>query len=210
MSSIAKRLDAHFVACAAAAGAAVVGVAQKSEASVVYSGIVNIPVQTTTNGLYINIVNGQINEPGNTSGSTVPGWDLNIYGGGQYWWASQPGGNWGGVATAAGGGTLAQLPAGSTIDGTTINSTLTLTGTGFPTAAPGAYFGFRFTNEANGNQVEYAWGRYYEPAAGGPGVLVDFAYDNSGVGIQAGAVPAPGSVALLALGALGLAGRRRK
>jgi hypothetical protein len=206
MSNLAKRLDAHFVACAAAAGAAAVGIAQKSEAAIVYSGTVNLATQTTTNGLYINLVNGQINEPGNTGGTSVPGWDLNIYGSTQTWWS---GGqlNWGYVGTAS---ALGQLAAGATIDGTTTTNTGSASGAAFPVApAPAAYFGFRFYNESAA-QVQYGWGRYYRTTATGPGVLVDYAYDNTGAGIAAGAVPAPGSVALLALGAFGLAGRRRK
>jgi hypothetical protein len=42
------------------------------------------------------------------------------------------------------------------------------------------------------------------------GTLFEYAYDNTGAGILTGAVPAPGSIALLALGAVGLTGRRRK
>jgi hypothetical protein len=205
-----NRLNGHFVACAAAAGAAAVGgVAQNSEAAIVYSGVVNLATQTTSNGLYINIVTGLINEPGNTGGATVPGWDLNIYSTAQLWWASQPGGNWGYIGT--GTNTLSQLTAGTMIDGASINLTNTASGAGFPSAGPGAYFGFRFTNEAMGNQVQYGWGRYYRPGGTtGPGVLVDYAYENSGAGIPAGAIPTPGSAGLLALGAVGLAGRRRR
>jgi hypothetical protein len=208
MSQLKSRLDGHFVACSAvAAAAAVGGVASNADASIVYSGLVNLPVQTTTNGLYINVVTGQINEPGNTGGSTVPGWDINIYSTAQLWWS---GGqlNWGTIASAT--GVMSVLPAGTVIDGSSINFTGTATGTGagFPTTAPGGYFGFRFFNESL-SQVEFGWARYYQPAAGGPGVLVDYAYENTGAGIAAGA-PAPGSVALLALGAMGLGVRRRR
>jgi len=208
--SLKSRLDGHFLALGAlVAAGAMTGLAQQAEASIVYSGVVNIPTAATTNGLYINVVTGQINEPGNTGGSTVPGWDVNIYAGTQLWWS---GGqlNWGAIATVANGGTIAQIPAGTVIDGTSINSTTTMSGASqFPTTGPGGYFGFRFFNEVL-SQVEYGWGRYYQPAAGGAGVLTEYAYENSGAGIQAGAVPTPGSAALLALGALGLAGRRRR
>ena len=64
MSNLVKRLDAHFIACAAAAGAAVVGTAQKADAGIVWSGAVKLPIALTTNGLYLNVVTGQINEPG--------------------------------------------------------------------------------------------------------------------------------------------------
>ena len=164
MSNLVKRLDAHFVACAAAAGAAVVGAAQKSEAAVVWSGIVNIPIQQTTNGLYINIVTGQINEPGNTAGGSVPGWDLNPYSTGATWYGFGNA-NWGFVGA---GTTLGQLTAGVTVDGT--NATLTgsaATPAGWPTAAPGAYLGFRFFNEVAA-QVQYGWARYIKHTGASP------------------------------------------
>src|ERR1044071_173062 len=86
-----SQLDQHFGKCAVLAAAGVGGgmmaAPQAADASIVYSGTVSIPTPTTTNGLYINIVTGQINEPGNTGGSTVPGWDLNIYSGTQLWWS---------------------------------------------------------------------------------------------------------------------------
>ena len=46
----------------------------------------------------------------------------------------------------------------------------------------------------------------------GPGTLVDFAYEETGAGILAGnSVPAPtAGMAVLALGGMGLLGRRRK
>ena len=211
MSKLAKRLDAHFVACAAAAGAAVVGTVQTADAAIVYSGVVNIPVQQTTNGLYINIVThpapGSINEPGNTTGGTVAGWDLNLYSSTPLAWS---GGqlNWGYVGT--GTSTVSQLAANAPINGATINLTNTGNMSAFPTAG-GSLFGFRFFNEVAA-QVQFGWGRFIKATGASPatGTLVDFAYENTGGSIGAGAVPAPGSLALLALGALGVAGRRRK
>lgn len=203
MKNLKMRLDSHFVAAAAVAAVAAVGA--QANAGVVYSGVVNLATSTSINGLYLNVVTGQINEPGNTGGGTVPGWDLNIYGGTQTWYSFQPGGQWGYVGT--GTSTLAQLLAGAVIDGSTINLTNSANGSAFPTDAPGALFGFRFTNEGTG-QVNYGWGRYYRPA-GAAGVLVDYAYEDSGAGIAAGAVPAPGALALIGLGGL-VAGRRRR
>ncbi|MBU6412389.1 MAG: PEP-CTERM sorting domain-containing protein [Planctomycetes bacterium] len=44
-----------------------------------------------------------------------------------------------------------------------------------------------------------------------PRAIIEYAYESeAGVGIMAGVVPAPSTAALLALGAAGMAGRRRK
>src|SRR3954471_754056 len=162
MTALKSKLDGYALACGAVAAAgAVGGLAQQADASIVYSGVVNRPTATSSNGLYINLVNGAINEPGNTGGSTVPGWDLNIYSTSQLWWSGGQA-NWGAIATVANGTTLAQIAAGTAIDGTSINSTQTMSGAAqFPTTAPGGYFGFRFFNEAR-SQVEFGWGRYYQ------------------------------------------------
>jgi hypothetical protein len=160
----------------------------------------------TTNGLYINIVTGQINEPGNGTGGTVPGWDINPYGSTPTFYGFGNTG-WGCVGS---GGLLGQLTAGSLIDGTTATQTGSVSAASFPTSG-GAYFGFAFTNEAAANQIQYAWGLFIKGTGTGPGTLVSYAYENTGAGIQAGAgVPAPaGSLALLGLGGLSLRRRRR-
>ena len=73
--------------------------------------------------------------------------------------------------------------------------------------------GFRFQNEANGNATHYGWMRISLSSTlqGQPRAIVEYAYESeAGVSIPAGAIPTPGSAALLALGAAGLAGRRRR
>ena len=73
MSSLTKRLDAHFVACAAAAAAA--GTAQTADAAIVYR---NTPVAIagTFAGVYFNVFTGA------AGANTTVGWDLNPYYGG--------------------------------------------------------------------------------------------------------------------------------
>jgi hypothetical protein len=220
MSKLAKKLDAHFVACAAAAGAAAMGVAQKADAAIVYSGVVNFPIQSTTNGLYLNVVTGAINEPGNTAGSTVPGWDINP-------WSStalnffSPTAPAGGVyVQRVGGGGTANLPAGTIIGAVPGggraygSSTGATTGNDpFVLSSADNLVGFRFQNEANGNATHYGWFRVSlsTTLSAQPRLLVEYAYEDvAGADIAAGAIPAPGSLALLALGAVGVAGRRRK
>jgi MYXO-CTERM domain-containing protein len=72
--------------------------------------------------------------------------------------------------------------------------------------------GFRFVSAAG--TTHYGWMRFLmgaQPATGNlvTRTVVDFAYESdAGASIGAGAVPAPGAIALLGLA--GLAGRRRR
>lgn len=213
--SLKNRLEKHFVACSAAAAAATVGAVQTADAGIVYSGTVNLTIASSTNGLYLNVVNGAINEPGNTGGGTVPGWDVNP-------WSSStlnyfnPAAPAGGVYVQNGAGNTANLVAGTLIDGSSLYGA---GGASTAGALPHVLnsnqnlIGFRFQNEANGNATHYGWMRISLSGtlSAQPRVLVEYAYENqAGVGIPAGAVPAPASLGLLGLGALGLAGRRRR
>ncbi len=219
MQNLKSRLDRHFVACSAAAAAAVVGggVVESAEASIVYSGVVNHPIASTINGLYLNVVTGQINEPGNTGGSTVPGWDVNPYSSTSLIMFN-PAAPAGGVYVTGGGTGTApgNLPVGQLISGASTFGQGTVPTTGllpFVLNSSSNIVGFRFQNEANANQTHYGWMRISLAGtlAGQPRMLVEYAYENvAGVGIGAGIIPTPGSLALLALGAAGLAGRRRR
>lgn len=216
MSKISKRLDAHFVACAAAAGAAVVGGVQKADAAIVHSGTVNLAIASTTNGLYLNVVTGAINEPGNTAGSTVPGWDVNPWSSStlNYFSPGAPAG--GAYVQRTGGGATANLAPNTVIGPASVfgSSGANIAGNE-PHVLNSAdnIVGFRFQNEANGNATHYGWFRVSLSTAlnAQPRVMVEYAYnDVAGEPIGAGQIPAPGSLALLALGAVGVAGRRRK
>jgi len=215
MASIKTRLDGHFVACSAlAAAAAMGGVAQNSEAAIVHSGIVNLNIASTTNGLYLNVVNGLINEPGNTGGSTVPGWDINPWSSSTLnYFSAFTGGTY-----VQGGGTgtnTANLVPGTMVGPASTYGSGGATITGLlphNLSSSSNLIGFRFTNEA-GPSTHYGWFRVSlsTTLAAQPRAVVEYAYESTpDTAIPAGAIPAPGSLALLALGAAGLAGRRRK
>ncbi len=76
------------------------------------------------------------------------------------------------------------------------------------------YFGFRFTlddaspNAAVGTTV-YGWAQV-ERVSPSSGRLLQWAYEDSGAPIQVGAVPEPGTLSLLALGAAGIAALRKR
>ena len=72
-----------------------------------------------------------------------------------------------------------------------------------------AYLGLSFASGAN---LYYGWVRVSVNEAAGSFIVHDWAYENSGAGIAAGAVPAPGALGLFAAGASGLGflrGRKR-
>ena len=202
MSTLINRLDVHFAALAAVAVVAVVGGAQKAEAAVVYSGPLNIAIPNTIDGLYINLVTGAATTP-----ASNPGYDLNPY---------VSGGNWNmfegtGCTEIGVGTTFTALSAGTPIDGTGafINGSI------FPAAfGTTAILGVRFLRESDSATL-FGWVRLTlpgSPFATGAGTLVDYAYENTGAGINAGATtPAPtAGMAVLALGGVGMLGRRRK
>jgi hypothetical protein len=200
MEALKARLDRHFVACSAvAATAAVAGTAQQSEAAIVYRST-PVAIPGTFAGTYLNVFTGV------AGANTTPGWDLNPYYGGVSLF-QDPAAGWvgsGGQASLLAPGTLIG-PASSYLSGGGFpNST-----TAFTAGTPGL-IGFKFSE--NGNTY-FGWAHLNKASSSaGTGFFVDYAFDDSpNTAILAGAVPAPaGSIALLALGAAGLAGRRRK
>jgi PEP-CTERM motif len=205
-------VDARLIGYATLAGAALAA-PSVADAAIVWSGPVAITIPSTTAGVYLNVVTG-VN---NVSPGAVPGWDLNP-------WSStslnfftptpNPGGGEmvgaGSVATVLAFGTPISgastftTPAGtSTTSGTTLNSSNNL-------------FGFRFINEAAGNAIMYGWLRISlsSSASAQPRLIVEYAYENTGGAIPAGAIPEPTTIALfgvMAAGALGVrAWRKRK
>jgi hypothetical protein len=202
MSKLAKRLDAHFVAVAAA-GVAGVAAVNTADAAIVHSGVVNI------DGVYLNVVTG-------ANGAVAPaGYDINPYSAlaGQFNLWGPSANTWlstGGVIAGpynlapgtpiVGAAAAFFRPGGGTNVGLEMNLN-----------SSNNLLGFRFANEANGGQFHFGWVRFSFGATAGQRTIVEYAYEDvAETAIPAGAVPAPGSLALLTLGALGLAGRRRK
>lgn len=205
MLSFKSRLDSHFrLAAAAATGAAAVSTSSSANAAVIYSGLQNVPIFPITDngGVYFDF------EAPFTSaqGPTRPtGWDVNPYASGASIYLNNN------TAIVLAGATAADLAFGTPITAASLFS-----GTGFnggvaiPAGSTGI-FGFRFASNNGGDPLQnlYGWARI-SVAAAGNGNVVDWAYEDTGAPITAGAVPEPGSLTLLAAGAAGLAQWRRR
>ncbi len=213
--ALSAKLNKHFAAIGAAAAAVTgLGIAQQAEAALVYSGVVNLNIPSSTNGLYLNVVTGANNLPApGTAGSTVPGWDINPWSStAMNFFTSATSGS---AMVVSSGTVVANLTPGAIVDATsTFQATAgtTSASTTFALNSSDNLFGFRFLNENTG-QTHFGWGRV--SLAGGLGTqprsLVEYAYnDVPGAGVEAGVVPEPTGLGLLAIGAAGLVARRRK
>jgi hypothetical protein len=204
MISIKSRLDSHFrLAAAAATGAAAVSTTSSANAAVIYSGLQNVPIFPITDngGVYFDF-----EAPFTSAQGTRPdGWDVNPYASGASIYLASN------TAIVLAGATAADLAFGTPITAASLFS-----GNGFaggvaiPAGSTGL-FGFRFTSNNAGGPVGtlFGWARV-SVATAGNGNVVDWAYENTGASITAGAVPEPSSLGLLAAGAAGLAQWRRR
>ena len=213
--SISNRLNKHFALAAVATAA----VAATSNAAVVYSGVLNFVCAPTTDGVYINFETPRVVNADDTFN-----WQLNAYSnnGFRFYFSASGGGlmRREGVTTGTGG----NLALGTSIGSTgSYNSTAggDVYGT---TSAEGLLGGWTYSSEnivgfkfkAADTLIHYGWMRFAMGAEDGVGntmtrTLVDYGYESTaGASILAGAgaVPAPGALALLGLA--GFASRRRR
>ncbi len=212
---LSPRVDGRLAAYAAVAGAALAAPAiPNADADIVWSGVVNFTVPSTTSGIYINFVTGVTS----TTPAGAPGWDLNPWGSASFnVWANNSASVNDGVLQNFTGGTSATLvdniPLGTVIDASWSygrTSSIETTGaTAFNLSSSNNVVGFRFLNEGT-STYNFGWARFSLAAtsSGQPRLLVEYAYDNMGNSIMAGQVPEPSTFALLGVMAAGALGVR--
>lgn len=180
-----------------------------ANAAVIYSGVQNIAIPTTFDGVYLDI------DTGTTSTSVITGWDINPFFGGFALGNSaafQP------VRTGTGNSdTILNLAYGTLVDsllnyatGEAGSSDHIGGGANQFTAGNEGYLGFKFTTNGNSGPF-YGWMRMTVTVNTPGGTIHDWAYDNTGAGLLVGsltAVPEPSRAMLGLAGLLALALRR--
>lgn len=211
--SLLSQLDNRWLAAglaATGAGGVMVAAPQNADAAIVYSGIVNINIPSTTAGVYLNMVTGVFN----ASPASAPGWDVNP-------WSSSglglfnPSAPAGGVyvnTVAAGTNAINMAPNAPVSAANMFGSNSTASNAQWNLNSCNNLIGVRLQNEANANAIHYGWMRIClgATAGGQTRTIKEYGYESvAGVSIPAG-LPEPSSLGLLALGAVGLLSRRRK
>ncbi len=215
-----SRLNRHFLTCSAFVGTAALMSPSGSQAAVVYSGPLNINIPTTNQfgGIYIDLTRPGVSFIPTTSGAgaaeglntILPGWDVNFYGPTNLkWYYPKVGGVAQTLAIYNSGHHVAALGAGVMVDASSSLGTWQTMTPEFTGVT--AFMGVEFKDDSNRDL--FGWIRITGGATGAfPATIVDWAYDDSGAGIQTGVVPEPSAAALgcLAAGAAGLAAWRRR
>lgn len=195
-------------AVALAIGAGALFAASTAHAVVVTSGIVNLAIPATTNGLYVNVVTGANNLPAGGTGTTVPGWDINPWNatGLGFFSPTSPAG---GAYVLSGASTVGNLAAGSLVGaGSTFGSGVSTNIAQWNLNSSNNYFGFRFTNEAGGT-LHYGWAQLEIGSTITSRTLVQYAFEstpNTAITV----VPEPGTYLMMGLGLAGLLAARRR
>ncbi len=200
--------------CVALAGCMATMLSAGAEGAIVYSGVQNIALPATSSGLFLNVETGAF-----ASGSSPAptGWDVNVWGTATNSISFFSGGSGTVFMRAPGvtsGTNVANLALGTVIG--SAGSFATSPNASFATNVNGRWnygtaniYGFRFVSGLGG--TKYGWMRIAVGADATSRAIVDWAYEDSGGSIPAGAaaiIPGPGAVALFALG-FGRRSRRR-
>ena len=144
-------------------------------AALVDSGPVNIAIPDNVNGVYLNVVTGA------NSTSSLAGYDVNPYSNaaGQFNLWGPTTNTWFNPQGVVGGNY--NLPGGTVIQGAStvfFRPGSTNVASQFTLNSNQNYVGFRFVNEANGNQVHFGYLQLQFGATAGTRSIVRYVYDN--------------------------------
>ncbi|WP_395739111.1 hypothetical protein [Prosthecobacter sp.] len=184
-----------------------------AQAAVIYSGLQNLAIPTTFDGVYVNLDNAS------TSSSAITGWDINPFFGGAGLANSaafQPARTGTGstdpvVNFSAGDLISGGLFYASGFGGSGDPASHLGTGTGQFAVGQEGYLGFRFTTDASAGPY-YGWMRVIFTNNSAGGLIEDWSYDNTGapISIPASAAPEPGRGLLLLCAGIVVCLRRRR
>lgn len=185
-----------------------------TSAAIIYSGLQNIPIATTFDGVYVDVENLDNSTNHGSSTITVPLWDVNLFFGGVGEYNES---NFQPVRASSGDSfsAIQNLSYGTLVSAaSTFASGVGGSGdvgsehVGFDAGQfqPGAdgYIGFRL------NGGHYGWMRVSLSFNDAGAVIKDWAYDNTGAAMTVGAVPEPSGALLVVVGALGMISIRRR
>ncbi len=174
------RLSARIAAVVG--GTALSLVSTMSMAAIVDSGVINLAIPATVDGIYLNVVTGATA----TSSPSPAGWDFNpwVSGGFLTFFSSSAVGNTNQVvgAPAPAGATL--LAAGAVIGpASTYAAAGVVSAPAFRVASTTSFVGFQFRNEATA-ATNYGYAQLTTTAAtGSPAVITRYVYENTGLPI---------------------------
>ena len=182
-----------------------------TSAAVIYSGLQNIAIPTDFTGIYINLDNAA------TGTSPMSGWDFNPFFGGAgaaNSAAFQP------ARTGSDNDDPAILLTNGDLVSNALNFSTGFGGFGDPVSHLGGgpdqfgvgqegYLGFLFTADASTGPY-YGWMRVAFTNNAPGGIIMDWAYDNTGSAITVQSIPEPSRALLLMAGTFAARFRRRR
>jgi len=185
--------------------------ASSVQAAILYSGQKNI---TITNSFFTSVYIDIDDLAGSGSSTRQSGWDVNTFFGGEGFGNSM---NFQPVReSATDSSAIVNLTNGSLVAPSQVyfnapagSTTHIGTNSGQFASGSDGFIGFKLIDNSAAGPY-FGWMRVNFSNTGASGTVVDWAYDNTGSAISVGAVPEPGSIALLVLAGTLILLRREK